>query len=209
MRNLEIAKLFNEIADLLEIKDENIFKIRAYRRAAMNLESLTEEIEAVAARGGLTEIAGIGKDLAAKIEQALETGRIEYLEELRREIPRGVVELMAIPGVGPKTAKLLFDRLQVDSVEKLEALAQEGKLLGLPGIKQKTVENIVKGIQVVKKGRERMLLGRALPLAREIVRTLEKLPQVRQISMAGSLRRMRETVRDFDLLITSAKPAKV
>jgi DNA polymerase (family 10) len=175
----------------------------------MNLESLTEEIEAVAARGGLTEIAGIGKDLAAKIEQALETGRIEYLEELRREIPRGVVELMAIPGVGPKTAKLLFDRLQVDSVEKLEALAQKGKLLGLPGIKQKTVENIVKGIQVVKKGRERMLLGRALPLAREIIQTLEKLPQVRKISMAGSLRRMRETVRDFDLLITSTKPAKV
>ena len=209
MRNLEIAKLFNEIADLLEIKDENIFKIRAYRRAAINLESLTEEIEAVAARGGLTEIAGIGKDLAAKIAQALETGRIEYLEELRREIPRGVVELMAIPGVGPKTAKLLFDRLQVDSVEKLEALAQKGKLLGLPGIKQKTVENIVKGIQVVKKGRERMPLGRALPLAREIIQTLEKLPQVRKISMAGSLRRMRETVRDFDLLITSTKPAKV
>jgi len=209
VRNLEIAKLFNEIADLLEIKDENIFRIRAYRRAAMNLESLTEEIEAVAARGGLTEIAGIGKDLAAKIEQALETGRIEYLEELRREIPRGVVELMAIPGVGPKTAKLLFDRLQVDSVEKLEALAQKGKLLGLPGIKQKTVENIVKGIQVVKKGRERMLLGQALPLAREIVWILEKLPQVREISMAGSLRRMRETVRDFDLLITSTKPAKV
>ena len=209
MRNLEIAKLFNEIADLLEIKDENIFKIRAYRRAAMNLESLTEEIEAVAGRGGLTEIAGIGKDLAAKIEQALETGRIEYLEELRREIPRGVVELMAIPGVGPKTAKLLFDRLQVDSVEKLESLAQEGKLLGLPGIKQKTVENIVKGIQVVKKGRERMLLGQALPLAREIVWILEKLPAVREISMAGSLRRMRETVRDFDLLITSTKPAKV
>ncbi len=209
MRNLEIAKLFNEIADLLEIKDENIFKIRAYRRAAMNLESLTEEIEAVAGRGGLTEIAGIGKDLAAKIEQALETGRIEYLEELRREIPRGVVELMAIPGVGPKTAKLLFDRLQVDSVEKLEALAQKGKLLGLPGIKQKTVENIVKGIQVVKKGRERMLLGRALPLAREIIQTLEKIPQVRKISIAGSLRRMRETVRDFDLLITSTKPAKV
>ena len=209
MRNLEIAKLFNEIADLLEIKDENIFRIRAYRRAAMNLESLTEEIEAVAARDGLTEIAGIGKDLAAKIEQVLETGRIEYLEELRREIPRGVVELMAIPGVGPKTAKLLFEKLRVDSVERLEALAQEGKLLSLPGIKQKTVENIVKGIQVVKRGRERMLLGRALPLAREIVQALEKLPQVRQISMAGSLRRMRETVRDFDLLITSAKPAKV
>jgi DNA polymerase (family 10) len=209
VRNLGIAKLFNEIADLLEIKDENVFKIRAYRRAAMNLESLTEEIEAVAGRRGLTEIAGIGKDLAAKIAQALETGRIDYLDELRKEIPRGVVELMEIPGVGPKTAKLLFEKLHVDSVERLETLAQEGKLLGLPGIKQKTIENILKGIQVVKRGRERMLLGRALPLAREVVQALEKLPQVRQISMAGSLRRMRETVRDFDLLITSAKPAKV
>jgi len=209
MRNLEISKLFHEIADLLEIKDENVFKIRAYRRAAMNLESLTEEVEAVAARGALTEIAGIGKDLAAKIQQALDTGRIDYLEGLRKEVPRGVVELMAIPGVGPKTAKLLFDTLHVDSVEKLEALALEGKLLGLPGIKQKTVENILKGIQVVKKGRERMLLGQALPLAREIVHALEKLPQVKQISLAGSLRRMRETVKDFDLLATSTKPAKV
>ena len=185
VRNLEIAKLFNEIADLLEIKDENVFKIRAYRRAAMSLESLTEEIESVAERGGLTDIAGIGKDLAAKIEQALETRRIEYLEELRKEIPRGVVDLMAIPGVGPKTAKLLFEKLEVDSVEKLEGLAQEGTLLGLPGIKQKTIENILKGIQVVKRGRERMLLGLALPLAREIVQALEKLPQVAEVLLHG------------------------
>ncbi|MGH7429066.1 MAG: helix-hairpin-helix domain-containing protein, partial [Candidatus Methylomirabilaceae bacterium] len=121
MTNLEIARLFNEIADLLEIKDENVFKVRAYRRAAMNLESLTEEIGAVAARGGLLEIAGVGKDLAAKIQEAIDSGRIDYLEGLRKEIPRGVVELMAIPGVGPKTAKLLYDKLQVDSVDTLEA----------------------------------------------------------------------------------------
>lgn len=209
MSNLDIAKLFHEIADLLEIKDENIFKIRAYRRAAMNLESLTEEIEVVAARGGLAEIAGIGKDLAAKIQQAIETGRIEYLEELRTAIPRGVVELMAIPGVGPKTTKLLFQQLQVDSVERLEALALQGKLLSLPRIKQKTVDNILKGIQVVKAGRERMPLGRALPLAHELVRILETLPDVTQISLAGSLRRMRETVKDLDLLVTSTKPATV
>ena len=209
MRNLDIAKLFHEIADLLEIKDENVFKIRAYRRAAMNLESLTEEVEAVAARGGLADIAGIGKDLAAKIQQALETGRMAYLEELRAEIPRGVVELMAIPGVGPKTAKLLFRQLQVDSVDRLEALALQGTLLGLPGIKQKTVDNILKGIQVVKAGWERMPLGRALPLAHELVRILEQLPDVKQISMAGSLRRMRETVKDVDLLVTSTKPATV
>lgn len=203
MRNLEIAKLFHEIADLLEIKGENTFKIRAYRRAAMNLESVTEEIEAVAARGGLAEIAGIGKDLAAKIQQALEIGHIEYLEELRKEIPRGVVELMAIPGVGPKTAKLLFERLQVESVERLEALALHGRLLGLPGIQQKTVENILKGIRVVKAGRERMPLGLALPLAHELVQILERLPDVTQISLGGSLRRMRETVKDLDLLVTS------
>ena len=209
MRNLEIAKLFHEIADLLEIKDDNVFKIRAYRRAAMNLEALTEEVEAVAARGGLAEIAGIGKDLAAKIRQVLDTGRMVYLDELRAEIPRGVVELMAIPGVGPKTAKLLFRQLQVDSVEKLEALALQGALLGLPGIKQKTVDNILKGIQVVKAGRERMPLGRALPLAHELVQILEQLPEVRQISLAGSLRRMRETVKDFDLLVTSTQPARI
>ncbi|WP_337288273.1 DNA polymerase/3'-5' exonuclease PolX [Candidatus Methylomirabilis sp.] len=209
MSNLDIAKLFHEIADLLEIKDDNAFKIRAYRRAAMNLESLTEEIEAVAARGGLAEIAGIGKDLAAKIQQAIETGRMAYLEELRAEIPRGVVELMAIPGVGPKTAKLLFQQLQVDSVERLEALALQGKLLGLPGVKQKTVDNILKGIQVVKAGRERMPLGRALPLARELVQILGTLPDVRQISLAGSLRRMRETVKDIDLLVTSTRPSTV
>jgi DNA polymerase (family 10) len=209
MSNLDIAKLFHEIADLLEIKDENIFKIRAYRRAATNLESLTEEIEAVAARGELAEIAGIGKDLAAKIQQAIETGRIEYLDELRTAIHRGVVELMAIPGVGPKTTKLLFQQLQVDSVEKLEALALQGTLLSLPGIKQKTVDNILKGIQVVKAGRERMPLGRALPLAHELVRILETLPDVTQISLAGSLRRMRETVKDVDLLVTSTKPTTV
>ncbi len=209
MTNLEIARLFNEIADLLEIKDENVFKIRAYRRAAMNLESLTEEVRAVAARGGLLEIAGIGKDLAAKIQEAIDAGRIDYLEGLRKEIPGGVIELMAIPSVGPKTARLLYDKLQVDSIDKLEALAREGRLLSLPGIKEKTVENIVKGIQVVKKGRERMPLGRALALAREIMRVLEALSQVKQISMAGSLRRMRETVGDVDLLITSTKPAKV
>jgi len=209
MRNLEIAKLFHEIADLLEIKNDNAFKIRAYRRAAMNLEVLTEEIEAVAARGDLAEIAGIGKDLAAKIQQALDTGRMAYLDELRTEIPRGVVDLMAIPGVGPKTAKLLFRQLQVDSVEKLETLAIQGRLLGLPGIKQKTVDNILKGIQIVRTGRERMPLGRALPLAHELVRILETIPEVRQISLAGSLRRMRETVKDLDLLATSTNPATV
>lgn len=209
MRNLEIAKLFHEIADLLEIKGENTFKIRAYRRAAINLESATEEIEVVVTRGGLAEIVGIGKDLAAKIQQVLEIGHIESLEELRKEIPRGVVELMAIPGVGPRTARLLFERLQIDSIEKLEALALRGRLLGLPGIQQKTVENILKGIRVVKAGRERMPLGLALPLAHELVQILERLPDVTQISLSGSLRRMRETVKDLDLLVTSAQPAKV
>lgn len=209
MKNFEIARAFNEIADLLELKDENLFRIRAYRRAAQNIESLAEEVEAVARRGNLTKIPGIGKDLALKIQEYLETGRMAYLEELRREVPQGVVELMSLQSIGPKTAKLLYEQLQVDSVEKLEELARAGKLVGLPGIRERKQADILKGIEVWKKGQERMLLGRALPLAQELIAELRALPWVKQAEMAGSLRRMKETVGDIDLLVTAPEPARV
>jgi len=165
VQNADLARLFSEIADLLEIKGENPFRVRAYRRAAEGLEGLTEDVGAVAARDGLEELQGIGKDLAGKIREALATGSIEYLEDLRQQIPAGVVDLMGIQGVGPRTAQMLFQRAGVDSVEKLEALAGAGKLAGLPGIKARTEQNILKGIAVWKAGRERMPLGRALALA--------------------------------------------
>jgi DNA polymerase (family 10) len=209
MNNQEIAALFSEIGDYLEIKGENPFRVRAYRRATEALMALPEDIATIAGRGGLTAIPGIGKDLAAKIAEGLARGTIAYLEELRREIPPGVRDLMGIHGVGPKTARLLFERLGVDSVEKLEGLAREGRLAGMPGIQAKTEENILKGIQVWKAGRERMPLGTALGLAERILAALRALPGVRQTAMAGSLRRMKETVKDIDILATSDAPGRV
>ena len=209
MRNLEIAKLFNEIADILEVKDENPFRIRAYRRAAQAIEGLPEDIAAIAERRGLLVVPGIGKDLAAKIREYLETGMVEYLEELRREIPAGVIELLGIHGVGPKTAKVLYEQKAVDSVDKLEEMAKAGALAGLPGIKAKTAENILKGIAVWRSGRERMPLGSALLLAEAILDRLRSVKEVNQVEPAGSLRRMKETVKDIDILVTSTKPSQV
>jgi DNA polymerase (family 10) len=209
MRNVEIADLFNEIADFLEVKDENPFRIRAYRRVAQALEGLSEDIAAIAERNALQDVPGIGKDLAGKIQEYLTAGKIEYLEGLRKEIPAGVIDLMGIHGVGPKTAKLLYEQVGVDSVEKLEELAKAHTLAGLPGIKAKTEENILKGIAVWRSGRERMPLGTALVLAEAILGELRKLREVNQISLAGSLRRMKETVKDIDILITSKNPARI
>ncbi len=209
MKNAEVAARFNEIADFLEIKGENPFRVRAYRRAAQTLEGLAEDVAAIAGRGGLLELPGIGKDLAAKIHEYLERGAVEYLETLRTEIPVGVVDLMGIHGVGPKTARLLYEQAGVDSVEKLEELATAHRLTGLPGIQAKTEENILKGIAVWKSGRERMPLGTALPLAEAILARLRSLKETDRIALAGSVRRMRETVKDVDILITSKRPAAV
>jgi len=209
MRNIEIARLFNEIADYLEVKDENPFRIRAYRRAAQAIEGLSEDVAAIAEKGLLLDVPGIGKDLAGKIQEYLKRGTVEYLEELRKEIPAGVIELLGIHGVGPKTAKLLYDHKGVDSVDKLEEMAKAGALAALPGIKRRSVENILKGIVIWRSGRDRMPLGSALLLAEAILDRLRALKEVNQIEPAGSLRRMKETVKDIDILVTSTKPARV
>jgi DNA polymerase (family 10) len=209
MRNTDIARCLSEIGDILEIRGENVFRIRAYRRAAQAIEGLSETLDAIHTRGGLLEIPGIGKDLAAKIQECLTGGKIAYLEELRQHIPPGVVQLMRIPGVGPKTAKMLYEQVGVDTVDKLEALAREHKLAGLPGIKAKTEENMLRGIQVWRGGQERMPIGTALPVAEGMVAHLRALPEVRQVAVAGSLRRMRETVKDIDILVVSGGAARV
>jgi DNA polymerase (family 10) len=209
MKNFEIARLFDQMADVLEIKGDNPFRIRAYRRAAQNLETLTEDVESLARQGRLEEIPGVGADLAGKIGEYLGTGRIKEIDAARRGIPRGVVELMNVPGIGPKTARLLYEREGVTSVSRLETLARAGKLRGLEGIQAKTEANILKGIALVRSGQERMPLGHALPLGREIVRALERVAGVKEILLAGSLRRMKETIGDIDILATSTAPAKV
>jgi len=209
VKNAEVARCLSEVADILEIRDENPFRVRAYRRAAQVVESLTEDLAAISSRGELRGIPGIGKDLASRIQECLACGRMAYLEELRQQVPTGVVELMRIPGVGPKTAKMLHERVGVDSVDALEALARQGKLAGLPGIQAKTEENILRGVRVWRSGRERMPIGVALPVADALVAHLQAVPGVRQIAVAGSLRRMRETVKDIDLLVVSDEPERV
>jgi len=209
VRNAEIAKVFYNMADLLEIKGDNPFKVRAYQKAAQNIESLTEELSEIARRGELEKIPGIGKDLAQKIMEMLQTKKLGAFEELGREIPEGLLELVAIPGLGPKKAKLLYDKMSIQNMEELEKAARADRLKDLPGFGAKTEENILAGIELVRRGRERMLLGRAFPLAQGIMAELDAMPEVHQISEAGSLRRRRETVRDIDILITSSDPGKV
>jgi DNA polymerase (family 10) len=209
VKNFEVARQFELMADVLELKGENPFRIRAYRRAAQNLESLGEDVETVAREGRLDDIPGIGADLAGKIEEYLRTGKVKEIATASRGIPRGVVELMNIPGVGPRTARMLYERQHVTGIDRLEKLAARGGLRGLPGIQAKTEQNILKGIRLVRSGQARMPLGHALPLGRELVGMLERIPGVKQVSLAGSMRRMKETVGDIDVLVTSAKPDAV
>lgn len=208
MKNQEIARIFSEIADILEIKGDNPFKIRAYRRAALNIEGLSKSVEELS-QDELREIPGIGEELAAKIEEYVQTGAMHAYEKLKGEIPAGLLTLLAIPGLGPKTARHLFDKLHVATLEELERLAAEHKLAGIPGIQKKTEENILKGIASVKRGRERHPLGKVLPLALDIVEQIRKRAPVERIEIAGSIRRWKETIKDIDIVATSTAPEKV
>jgi DNA polymerase (family 10) len=208
MKNQQIAKIFSEISDLLELKGENVFRIRAYRRAAQNMDNLSKDVSALSTEE-LESIPGIGKDLAGKIHEFLDTGKIAKHEELKREIPGGVLQLLTVPGLGPKKAKMLFERLKVKSVDGLEAAIRKGRLAGLPGIQKKTEENILKGIELIKRGNERRPLGHALPLAEDIVRRLKDTAPVDNIEVAGSIRRRKDTVKDIDILTTSKRPEAV
>lgn len=150
MKNFEVARQFELMADVLELQGENPFRIRAYRRAAQNLESLGEDVQTVAREDRLEDIPGIGADLAGKIREYLETGKIKEIAAASKGIPRGVVELMNIPGVGPRTARLLYQRQHIKGIGQLEKLASKGRLRGLPGIQAKTEQNILKGIRLVR-----------------------------------------------------------
>ena len=208
MKNQEIARIFNDIADLLEIKGENPFRIRAYRRAALNIEGLTKDV-AETSKGELIKIPGIGQDLAGKIEEYVKTGRLQFYEDLKKEVPEGLSLLLSVPSLGPKTAKLFFEKLKIKNLEDLERFAREHKLSGLPGIKEKTEENILKGIEMLKRGMERQPLGKVLPVANDILKHLKSKAPVEKLSIAGSIRRWKDTIKDIDVLATSQDPKAV
>lgn len=206
MLNKELSHIFNSIADILELKNDNPFRIRAYRKVALILDELTEDVSQLIANGKLKDIPGIGKDLYSKIEEYIKTGKIETYEELKKEFPQGLLDILYIPGVGPKTTKLLYDQYKIDSIEKLEEYASTGKLKGIKGIKDKTIANILKGIALRKSIKGRFPLGTALPVGELIVNELRNVKGVSNIELAGSIRRKKETVGDIDILVISDEP---
>ena len=209
MKNLELAWILAEIGDLLELQGENPFKVRAYRRAARAIELLPEDIEAVWRRGELGRIEGIGKALEEKIDEWLSTGVMTYYEELRRQLPPGLRELTRVPGVGPKLAQRLYQELGIRNLDELEAACREQRLRHVKGLGARSEENILRGIERLRRQMERFPLGLALPVAQQLVRALAEFPSVQRVAIAGSLRRGRETVGDVDIVASSADPASV
>jgi len=199
--NRDIADLFDRVADLLEIKGEIIHRVLSYRRAAESIYDLPRDLAAIAADGTLTDIPGVGKTLAEKIEELLNTGKLQFYEKLTTELPAGLVDVMRVNGVGPKKAKLFWEQLQVSDLTTLEAAAREGKLRGLPKMGEKSEANILLGIEALSRQTGRMPLGTAYPAARALLDALLALPQSVDGAIAGSIRRARPTIGDVDLLI--------
>lgn len=205
MKNAEIARIFDALADLLEIKEENPFRIRAYRRAALAIGSLGKDVASLSAQEILA-IPGIGKDLAGKIAEYLESGKVAAYDQLRQELPEGLLTLLSVPGLGPKTVNLLYRECAVTNIEQLEKLAREHKLSRLPGIKEKTETAILKGIEMIRRYAARYPLGKVLPIALDIKKYLGAHAPVDRLEVAGSIRRWKETVRDIDIICTSTDP---
>ncbi len=204
-----VAEILSEIGVLLELKGENPFKTRAYANAARTLENLTEPLEKLVAEGRLGSLKGIGEALQEKITQLVTTGRLPYYEELKASIPAGLLELLTIPGLGPRRARALFDRLGVDSIEKLEAACREGRVAALEGFGEKTQAKLLEGIVHRRQYAESHLLTETLTVAEPISEALRGHPAVIRSSPAGSLRRWRETIGDLDFVVSSRRPAEV
>ena len=208
LTNREIAEKFEIIADLLQIKGENVFRVNSYRNAAETIRDLPRDIHTIHEEGKLTELPDIGKTIATKIEEMLTTGELEFYTRLTAEVPVGLVDVLHVNGVGPKKAKLFWDELDINTVEGLAAAAHEGKLQNLPRMGAKSEQKIIEGIEALSRRTDRISIGIALPLATSILEDLLQLPETLKGDVAGSLRRRRSTIGDVDILIASenAKP---
>ena len=210
VHNEDIAAIFDEMADLLEIGNANPFRVRAYRNAARSVRSLGRELaEMVAAGEDLTQLPGIGKDLAAKIVEKVQTGRVRALEKLHRELPASLEDLLHLPGLGPKRVRLLFDELGIETLEQLAEAAQAGRLRALPGFGAKTEQRILDAIAAHRTQERRFLYSVARQYAEPLTAWLRKMAGVEQVVVAGSYRRGRETVGDLDILVTAAPGSPV
>jgi DNA polymerase (family 10) len=210
IHNADIAAIFEEIAELLEIRNENPFRIRAYRNAARQVEGMGVPVADMVAKGeDLTELPGIGDDLAAKIQEIVATGQCRALEKLRKQVPPSVTERLKSPGLGPKRVRALYDRLKVKTIDQLARTAQAGKIRELEGFGAKTEQTILEALAAHVFGQKRFKLAIAAQYAEPLKKYLEKLPGVQQVVLAGSYRRFKETVGDIDILVTASGAGKV
>jgi DNA polymerase (family 10) len=207
--NAELARIFNEIGDMLEILGEVVFKAVAYRRVADAVERYPDDVAALFQRGEPPKLVGAGPAINAKLAELSATGRLEYHERLRTQVPDGLLEILRIPGVGPKTVRLLHVEAGIDSVEALRAAAEEGRLRQLKGLSARTETNIIDGIARLERRSSRMLIHDADALMAGLVDRLREVSGVRRLEVAGSLRRRRPTIGDLDLLAAVDDPVAV
>jgi len=207
MNKKELAAIFEEIATLLELKGENPFKCNAYRNAARTIETLDRPLDEFKDISDFEGIKGIGSSIAEKTLTLLQTGNLPYYDELKSSIPEGLVDMLKIPGFGPKKARAVYDKLGVASVRELEYACRVNRLLNLPGFGAKTQENILKGIELVKKAHGRFLLHEAREAAKRLIQSLENIKGVEHLEVAGSLRRFANTVKDIDILASFTNPS--
>lgn len=209
MRNAEVASVLNEYADLLELRGEDRYRIARYRDAATRIEHHTEPIEDLVRDGRVREIRGVGESIGAKVVEYIQTGKIEALERLRERVPPAAAMLMNIPGIGPRRATLLTRELRIETVADLERALESGRVAELPRLGERVAERILEEVRRLKTRGRRLPLGVALPAAEQVARELQAHPAVLQVTPAGSIRRMKETIGDIDLLVASDHPAEV
>jgi len=208
MDKYQVAAVLYEIADLLDLQGV-AFKPVAYRRAARNIEALEDDFDKIVAEGRLKDIPGVGDAMTKKIEELVTTGELHYLKQLRSEVPAGLVDLLRVPDVGPKTAMIIYKELGISSIDQLKDAVLNHRLHGIKGFGEKTEEKILQGIRTLESKGGRTLLGDALPIARAYVEYLKGKQALDRISIAGSLRRGKETVGDIDILVGDDEPARI
>ena len=207
--NQQLTRIFEEIADFLELQGENIFKVKAYQKAARGLEGLERSVSELYSSGALASMPGFGKALVEKVGQFVESGQVELHQQLKSSFPSEILHLMDVPGLGAKKAALLYKELGIGSVDALEKALREGLVTDIKGFGKKTVDKLLEGIGLLRQGEQRWLLGRVSVLAQDLLARLRALPAVQRAEAAGSLRRGKETVGDLDLLVISSEPAQV
>lgn len=209
MRNREVANVLYQMAELLELHADNRFKIIAYGKAARAIESSKEDIEQICREGRLDSIPGVGKAIAQKIEEYLRTGKIQAHQDLLKDTPQGLAELLNVPGLGPKTIFMLHEKLGITNLDELEKAAREHRIRRLPRMGPTSEKNIIKGLERYRKRSTRILLSEAEPIVEEILEYIKGMDGLEHITVAGSYRRRKETVGDIDILATAAKPEEI